>query len=239
MQKSNPDSSTKKSKLPIYLSLFIIAGIFICFFTVPSFKQFLTEAWNVLTSDDETRIKTWVEGFGWFGPILIILSMIAQMFLLIIPTILLMIVSVLAYGPVWGSAISLISVGVASTVGYAIGRKLGENLVIRILGKKTLQKIKSFVDEYGFWAVSITRINPFLSNDAISFVTGMVKMTYSKFILATILGISPLIFFIAITGENTDSLKTGLLGGSIACFLIYGGYVFWDKRKKRARKRPS
>lgn len=237
MQKSPADSSPKRSKLPLYLSLFIIAGIFICFFTVPSFNQFLTEAWNVLTSDDETRIKNWVEDFGWFGPILIVLSMIVQMFLLIIPTILLMVVSVLAYGPVWGSAISLIAVGIASTVGYAIGRQLGENLVLKILGEKTLQKIKSFVNTYGFWAVAITRINPFLSNDAISFVTGMVKMNFGKFISATFLGISPLILFIAITGENTDSLKSGLLWGSIACFLIYGGYVFWDKRRKRTKTR--
>lgn len=218
--------------MPLYVSLLLFAVILICFFTVSSFNQFVKEAWDVLSSDDETRIKSWVEGFTWFGPILIILLMIVQMFLLIIPSILLMIVSVLAYGPVWGSLISLIAVGIASTVGYGIGRQLGVNPVRRILGEKTLQKIESFLNEYGFWAVAITRINPFLSNDAISFVTGMVKMDFWKFSSSTLLGISPLILFLAITGEDTDSLKSGLLWGSIGCLLIYGGYVWWDKRKK-------
>jgi uncharacterized membrane protein YdjX (TVP38/TMEM64 family) len=231
MPKSNSPKK-KKSRMPLYFSLLLIAVIFIFYFTVPSFNQFLKEAWDVLSSDDETRIRSWVEGFTWFGPILIILSMVAQMFLLIIPSILLMIVSVLAYGPVWGSLISLFAVAVASTVGYVIGRQLGVNPVRRILGEKTLQKIESFVNEYGFWAVAITRINPFLSNDAISFVTGMVKMDYWKFISSTFLGVSPLILYLALTGEDTDSLKSGLLWGSLVCLLIYGGYVWWDKRKK-------
>ena len=90
----------------------------ICFYTIPSFNQFFKEAWDVLSSDDEARIRDWVGDFGWFGPFLIVLAMIAQMFLLVVPTLLLMIVSVLAYGPVWGSLISIAAVFTASTVGY-------------------------------------------------------------------------------------------------------------------------
>ncbi len=38
------------------------------------------------------------------------------------------------------------------------------------------------MDDYGFWAIIVTRINPFLSNDAISFVGGLLRMGYWKFI---------------------------------------------------------
>ncbi len=207
-----------------------------CYFTIPSFNNFLTEAWNVLTSDDEARIKTWVEGFGWIGPVLIILAMVAQMFLLVIPSFLLMIVAILAYGPIWGAIISLVAVCFASSVGYAIGRLVGKSFVTRLLGDKTLKQVSSFIEDYGFWAVAITRINPFLSNDAISFVTGIIKMDYWKFIAATLTGITPLILLIAITGKNTESLKNGLIWGSIACLVIFMGYIFWDKRIKGNRK---
>jgi len=81
--------------------------------------------------------------------------------------------------------------------------------------------------------VTITRINPFLSNDAISFVAGILKMEYWKFISATILGISPLLIFIAFVGTNTNSLKSGLLWGSIASILIFLIYVWWDKSAKK------
>ncbi len=224
----------KKSKTPLYLSILLLTALVVSYFTIPSAQQFLTEAWNVLTSDDEARIKNWVEDFGWFGPMLIILAMIIQMFLLVIPSLLLMIVAILAYGPLWGAVISFVSVAIASSVGYLIGKLLGQAFVERLLGEKTLQKVSSFIEDYGFWAVTITRINPFLSNDAISFVTGILKMNYWKFIAATLLGIGPLILLIAINGDNIDSLKTSLLWGSIICLVIFAGYILWDKRKKKS-----
>lgn len=224
--------SKKKSKIPLYLSLLFLAIVVVCYFTIPTVKDFFNEAWNVLTSDDETRIKNWVEGFGWLGPIVIILAMVAQMFLLVIPTILLMIVAILAYGPIWGSVIIFIAVFVASSVGYFIGKYLGTEMITNLLGEKTIKKVSSFLEDYGFWAVVITRINPFLSNDAISFVAGILKMNYWKFITATILGIAPLTLLIAVTGENIDSLKMGLLWGSVISLLIFGIYIWWDKKRK-------
>lgn len=228
-------SSPNKIKLPLYFSMSLVAILIICYFAVPSVNGFFNEAWNVLTSDDETRVKIWVEGFGWFGPVVIVLAMIVQMFLLVIPTILLMIVSTLAYGPVWGSIINFAAVIIASSVGYKIGKYLGLSFIERLLGEKTTKKTTIFIENYGFWAVVITRINPFLSNDTISFVAGILKMNYWKFISATAAGIAPLILLIAITGQNTDSLKTGLLYGSIASLIIFGGHIWWDKKRKSAK----
>lgn len=230
------NTSSKKSKLPLYLSLLFVAILVVCYFIIPSVNDFFNEAWNVLTSDDEARVKKWVEGFGWLGPIVIILAMILQMFLLVIPTILLMIVAILAYGPIWGSILIFIAVLIASSVGYMIGKYMGSSLIERLLGEKTTKKVISFIEDYGFWAVVITRINPFLSNDAISFVAGILKMNFLKFISATAVGITPLILLIAITGHNTDSLKNGLLWGSIGSLIIFGGYIWWDKKRRPNKK---
>ena len=225
-------ASVKQSKLPLYISALIVASVFLAYFLIPGVQEFLSEAWNVLTSDDNARIKAWVANFGWFGPVVLVLAMILQMFLLVIPTIALMVVSVLAYGPVFGSVIILTSVFSASSVGYFIGRYFGPVIVEKLIGHKTERKIGDFIEDYGFWAVIVTRLNPFLSNDAISFVAGILKMGYWKFIGATLAGIAPLTLFIAVIGESTDGLKTGLLWGSIISLLLFGGYVYWDKRKR-------
>ncbi|WP_203296261.1 TVP38/TMEM64 family protein [Luteirhabdus pelagi] len=221
----------KKSKLPFYFSIGLIVGMVACYFFVPSVQQFLDEAWQVLTSDDEEHIKSWVDGFGWYGPLVLILAMIAQMFLLVIPTILLMVVSVLAYGPLWGSVIILIAVFAASSVGYFIGRYFGQTVVMKLLGQKTENKIEQFIENYGFWAVIVTRLNPFLSNDAISFVGGMLKMGYWRFIGATMVGILPLTIFIAVLGKSTEQLKTGLFWGSLVSLIGFLGYVWRDKQR--------
>ncbi len=226
-QKEKPS----KSKLPLYISIAVLGGIVACYFLIPSVQQFFDEAWSVLTSNDEKRIEQWVAGFGWLGPFVLILAMIFQMFLLVVPSVALMVVAILAYGPIWGSIIVLIAVFAASSVGYIIGRYLGENIVLKLLGQKTENKIEQFIERYGFWAVIITRLNPILSNDAISFVGGMLKMNYWKFIGATLLGILPLTVFIAILGKSTDTMKTGLIWGSVVSLILFGLYVWWDKRK--------
>jgi uncharacterized membrane protein YdjX (TVP38/TMEM64 family) len=235
MKKEASDSPPAKSKLPLYLSLLLFGGLVACYFAIPSVNHFFKDAWSVLTSDDEARIKAWVEDFGWFGPVTLVLAMVLQMFLLVIPTTLIMIVAVLAYGPLWGSVICFVAVLTAATVGYFIGKYVGSQFVGRLLGEKTQKKVMSFVEDYGFWAVAITRVNPFLSNDAISFVGGIVRMSYWKFVLATLIGIAPLILLLALTGSNTDSLKGGLLWGSLASLVIFGVYIWWDKRRKKKR----
>ena len=234
MTKNNSDtSSTTKSKLPLYISIALVFGIVTSYFLIPEVKEFLDEAWSVLTSDDEERVQIWVSGFGWLGPIVLVLAMIAQMFLLVVPSILLMVVSVLAYGPIWGSVIIIASVYAASTVGYFIGSYFGDTIVKRIIGKKSEKKVASFLDDYGFWAVIVTRLNPFLSNDAISFVGGLLRMGYWKFMGATLVGIAPLTAFIAIFGKSIDELKMGLLWGSVISLLAFGAYIWLDKKHKK------
>ncbi|MDN3594130.1 TVP38/TMEM64 family protein [Zunongwangia endophytica] len=226
-------TSVSKSKTPLYVSLALVAAIVASYFLIPSVQSFMDEAWNVLTSGDEKKISNWVDGFGWFGPLMLILAMIVQMFLIVIPSVALMVVSIIAYGPIWGSLIVFVAVFLASSIGYIIGRYFGPVIVEKLIGEKNEQKIADFIDDYGFWAVIVTRLNPFLSNDAISFVGGILKMTYWKFIGATLVGIAPLTIFIAILGRSTDQLKSGLLWGSLVSLALFGLYVFWDKKKRK------
>ena len=233
MQDKIENASVKKSKAPLYISIFIIITFGLAYFFIPEVQNFLNNAWETLTSNDEKRIRSWVSDFGWIGPLVLVLTMVLQMFLLVIPSIALMVVSILAYGPFFGSLIVYTAIFAASTVGYFIGRYFGPVIVKKVIGHKTERKIGHFLDDYGFWAVIVTRLNPLLSNDAISFVAGILKMGYWRFIGATLAGISPLIIFIAVLGESTDGLKTGLLWGSILSLILFLVYVWWDKKRKK------
>ena len=232
-----PDSiettSVQKSKVPLIVSGIIIAALIAAYFFIPGVREFFSNAWEVLTSNNEERITEWVSQFGWLGPTILILAMVAQMFLIVIPSVALMVVSILAYGPFFGSLIIFAAIFTASSVGYFIGRYFGPVIVQKLIGPKNENKIEDFIEDYGFWAVIVTRINPFLSNDAISFVGGILKMGYWRFIGATLVGIAPLTIFIAIIGKSTDGLKTGLLWGSIVSLVIFILYVWWDKKKRK------
>jgi uncharacterized membrane protein YdjX (TVP38/TMEM64 family) len=222
-----------QSKLPLYLSIAVVVSILLLYFFVPSVNQFSKEAWDVLSSGDERQVSQWVEQFSWWGPFLIVLAMIAQMFLLVIPTPLLMVVSVVAYGAWKGGAIILVAIFCASSVAYAIGAYFGTPLIERLLGKKSKDKVEVFIEDYGFYAIIITRLSPFLSNDAISFVGGILRMGYWRFIGATMIGILPLTALIAYLGEDNDRLINGLIWVSVISLLGFIGYVWWDRRRKR------
>ncbi|MTI20207.1 TVP38/TMEM64 family protein [Fulvivirga sp. RKSG066] len=223
----------KKSKLPLYLSLALLVALLITYFIVPDFKNFIDTAWSVLTSKDEQKTEEWIGQFGLLGPVVIVIAMVVQMFLLVIPSFILMVVSVLAYGPVWGSLLIIISIFCASSVGYWFGSYFGAPLVERLLGVKSEKKIERFIDKYGFGAVIVARLSPILSNDAISFVGGMLHMGYWRYIGATVLGILPLTFFIAYLGQNTEKLKSGMLWVSVVGLVTFIGYIIYDKQFKK------
>ncbi len=225
--------SVKQSKAPLYISLAIIAALVLSYFFIPQVQDFLSNGWNALTSGDEERTREWVAQFGWFGPLVIILTMIFQMFLIVIPTPILMVVTILAYGPVIGALILFTAIFLASSFGYFIGRYFGPVIVEKLIGYKTEKKISDFIDDYGFWTVIVIRLSPFLSNDAISFVGGVLKMGYWKFIGATMIGISPLIIFIAYLGGDYERLKTGLIWTSIISLVLFVVFVWWDKKIRK------
>lgn len=230
----NQQSST--NKLPLYLSTALIVVVLAFYFLHPAFQSAVNESWDVISSNDESRIKAYVSELGWIGPVFIVLLMILQMFLIFIPSILVMIATILAYGPIWGSIIVIIAIFITSSIGYLVGRYFGLYITNKIIGEKTERKIEDIIHDYGFGAVIVSRINPFLSLDAISFVGGMLRMGYWKFIGATLLGISPLVAYIAIIGESTERLKTGLLWGSVVCLFIFAAYIYWDKKIRKKSK---
>ncbi len=162
--------------------------------------------------------------------------MIARMFLLVIPTVLPMVISVVTCGPLWGTGITVPAVLAASSVGYLIGFLPGPVTVSRLTGDKTEKKIGGFAERYGFWAVIITRISPFLSNDAISFVGGLPRMDYFKFIGASLVGLLPLALLIAGLGESNHRLMTGLGWVSAVSLVGFIACVLYDRRTRKAQE---
>lgn len=221
-------------KLPWFITGFITILLVGSYFLFPGYEKFIDNAFEILTSGDRDRISNWVKGYGFWGPIVIVLAMVVQMFTLVINSVLLILIAILAYGKIWGSLLGLLSVIVASSVGYVIGRMIGESAIEKILGKSTEKKVYDKVSEYGVWAVVIARLSPFLSNDAISFVTGLVRMNYFKFMAATIAGISPLILLMAWLEEDWERLKSALIWVSAISLLGFAVYVFFQYRKKKS-----
>lgn len=212
----------------------ILVILVICYFLIPSFNRTANEIFNVLTSDDPAIIEHWVKKFGAAGPVVLILAFVVQMFLFVVPNVLLMLIAIVSYGPVWGSLISLTGVFFSSSLGFMIGRYLGPITVLRFISEKTFRDLSNFINEYGVAAIVITRVSS-LSNDSLSIVAGILKMAYWKYILATLSGISPLIVLLAIFGEY-GKIERALIWIAAASIIGLIIYIVIDKRKERRKE---
>lgn len=218
--------------LPLLISGFIIAAGFVAYFTVPTFQQFVKEAWQILTSGNESRIASWVSRFDLWGPLLLLGLFLVQMVAFVLPSWLLILVCTLAYGPWWGSGLSLLGIVFASSVAYVIGHSLSEHTLLALLGEKSERKMRNYLENYGLGTIIVFRLAPFLSNDTISFVAGLTRMHYWRFMAGTALGIFPLIALLAYLGGNTDRLQRGLIWSSAVCLVGFGLYIWWDHQKR-------
>src|SRR5690625_1954492 len=113
----------RKSQISVFISIGIVGLLVISYFLIPPVKEAIDHTWDVLTSEDRERIEEWVQQFGWWGPVIIIIIMTLQTFLLVFPTIAFIILIILAYGPFWGSVLAITPVMISSFAGYGeIGR---------------------------------------------------------------------------------------------------------------------
>lgn len=225
-------------KFPVVLSILLLCFLFGFYFFVPSFNLAIRDTFNILTSGEEAVIREWVSRFGIWGPLIIVVAMVASMFLFVIPNLLLLIISSLSYGPLWGSVISLVAVFVSSSIAYVIGYSIGPVILRRVLKDKMRAKLTQLVMDYGVGAIILFRLSPILSNEAISFIPALLKMRYKRFILATLAGSAPVIGILAFTaGEG--NFKPVLIWLSIISILAYAIYLFIDIRRKKRRKIAS
>ncbi len=231
-KKPSKKPRSRGDKVVLIVSVAVVVLLVGCYFLIPSFHEGINNAFVILTSDDQERIHDWVKQFKAWGPIIIILSMVAQMFALLIPNLILFIIAIVCYGPVWGPLICLVGVFLSSTIGYFIGKKLGPRAIDRFVSENAQQKIKVFVERYGVKAIFIARFSSF-SSDGISFVAGILEMSYRKYILSSLAGITPLLIILALYGLN-GNIERALIWIAAISLTGLGLYIFLDRKKRRS-----
>ena len=206
--------------------LILGAGAALLWMLAPDWTR---QGYDVIAAGDLAGIREWIRSAGYWGPVILIALMSLQMFLLVVPSWLLMIAAVLVYGPWAGGALAVLAIVIAAAVGYAIGRIAGQPTIDALLGDQTQAWVHRQTDRYGLWAVVITRLNPLLSNDAISILAGAVRLRFSQFMLATLAGIVPLAIATAVLGAQAKDAKTMLvaMSGLVAASLV--GRIAWRR----------
>jgi uncharacterized membrane protein YdjX (TVP38/TMEM64 family) len=137
-----------------------------------------------------------------YGPWAVAISaglMIAQAIVAPLPGNVITITNALVFGPVLGSLLSWCTTILGACLCFLLARVLGKPFAEKIVGT-SVQKAEGFFKAYGLHAMFFVRIMPFIPFDAVSYGAGLVGVPFSRFLLATSIGIIPSIVIYSYLG---------------------------------------
>ena len=193
--------------------------------------------WGLLGVDPSQvtpeRVRAYVLSFGLWAPVMYVL--IYGQPIVPLPATIMMATSGLAFGPVWGMLLALMS---------GTSRGCGQLLIARFLGREAVAKLlrgrASALDQkigaHGFKAVLLVRLIPNVPFDIQNYAFGVSKVRFAPYALGTFLGIIPHSFAYAYLGYSlTDPQQLWKLGVAILIIVaLVVGQRRYSKRQKAA-----
>ncbi|MDH3558075.1 MAG: VTT domain-containing protein, partial [Deltaproteobacteria bacterium] len=117
--------------------------------------------------------------------------------LVLVPITLMILATAFAFGPLAGSAYSLVGCLLAAVITYAVGRILGRDKVRRLAGSR-LDRVKRRLADHGFVTMLTVRVVPIAPYTVVNIVAGAFHIRFRDFIFGTILGMAPGILAITV-----------------------------------------
>jgi uncharacterized membrane protein YdjX (TVP38/TMEM64 family) len=77
---------------------------------------------------------------------------------------------------------------IGSTINYWIGTKIRNGIYVKLINETEQEKLKNYTKQIGWQAVFISRFLPSTDTDLIAYISGIAKMQYVPFILASFFG---------------------------------------------------
>ena len=119
---------------------------------------------------------------------------------MVVPSSLLYIAAALVFPPLLGILITYVGLTVSLSIGYVLGNRLGEEKVTKMLAKH--EKIAGFLDGKKKNLTSLCFITRLLHMPfgLVSLFLGALNMPFLKYIIASLLGVSPIMIPVMFTG---------------------------------------
>jgi len=141
------------------------------------------------------------------------------------------------FGPYVSWVLTMIGVTIGSSIAFKLSKKYGRGFVEKHVPKKNINRFDKVSEKYGSISIFLLRLNPLTSSDIWSYIAGLTKIKFWKFLMWTLLGLAPAIFvqtyFGKAIGENTVLFKifVGIAISYLAVLFIGLIYLFLRKKK--------
>ena len=125
---------------------------------------------------DQERVRVWIEGFGVWGPLVLIGMIIVQTVLSISPVSLLAIVGAYVFGFWQGVLYAFIGLAIGSALCMILGRRFGRPLIDRLIDPHKMATFDRFTDKRGPTFFFIIFVMPWVPDDLACYAIGLSRL---------------------------------------------------------------
>ena len=227
----------KKKSLKIFkIILFTIVVIILTIITIYLFPVMR----NLSTKEGQIAFKEKVTNSGTIGMLLLFTIQISQIFLFILPGEPIEILAGMCYGWIWGTIFIMVSSAIIASLIFMLVRKIGKQFVYDFSDEEKIKKIensKLFKKPKKIETVLfILFLIPGTPKDLLTYLSGLLPIKMSRFILLSTIARIPSIVTSTIAGANIavgDWRKAIILYILIVVIVAIVLYIFnlFDKDK--------
>jgi len=204
-------------------------------YTVLLLLGLLAAAWRWSPLSDWMNVNDLVDAVRAFGQgptgSLVMLGGFLVGGFLAVPITVLIVVTILAFGPLVGAPSALAGALLSAVTVFGLGRALGRYRVQRFAGRRVAH-LSRRIAQRGFWAILIVRVLPIAPFSMVNLVAGATSLSLRDFMLGTALGMSPgIVLMSAFVDRLAEALRNpspvafGVLGLLMAAAWSFAWYV--------------
>ena len=178
---------TRQTNVRIFIGALLVLFIVVAFAIYFWLKE--TGRLGIFNSAEDFR--EWLSRFGGWAPLMFLLLQLAQVIAAPIPGEVTSIAGGLMFGFWKGMAMSVFGIAAGSLIAFALARKFGKPLVVRLAGGAVIDRYMDTVNRHSVWLLFAMFLLPFFPKDALSYVAGLTGIAWPVFLLISVVGRLP------------------------------------------------
>ncbi|HJR78462.1 MAG TPA: VTT domain-containing protein [Anaerolineales bacterium] len=180
---------------------------------------------------DQAAVTASMDRLGIWGPVILSILFILQVFLAFIPGQALMVACGFLYGFGGGFLLSWLSLVAGGEIAFVLARRYGRIFAEKWISPNVLAGWDKTAQGQGVGFFAFTLVMPLVPNDAMCYVAGLGRISHRRFSIANLLGRSIACLFTSAVGAFGGSMPWQVWAVLIA--IVIAGGIAWQITRNR------
>lgn len=191
-----------------------------------------------ISSFSSEGLRMWISQFGVAAPFVYVALYAVNTISLIPPIGILSLAAGLAFGPIVGFAAIMAGATIGTSATFFIGRRLGRAFVEKRL-RGRFKSLDESLEKKGLATVLFFRIVPVVPYEVLNYASGLSKIRFRDYALATFAGLIPGAAVAAFFGDSlSQPISWKFVAGVVALVVLVALPTMYLKVKKKRSSSP-